>query len=108
MWRDCLRGRKRNKVFQVIGLNDVASQEHMLQNPLILRSQEAVRIMLLGFLCLTQPAFTRRPWRGNALPRRPVGALLYFDIILTASKPLRTADFAACAPARLLFVGQIQ
>lgn len=53
---------------------------------------------------MTQPAFTRRPWRGNALPRLPVGALLYFDIILTASKPLRTADFASCAPARLLFI----
>lgn len=75
-----------------------------MQNPLILRSQEAVRIMPRGFLCLTQPAFTRRPWRGNALPRRHVGALLYFDIILTASKPLRTADFASYVPARLLFV----
>ena len=99
-----MRGRKRNKVFQFIGFNDGASQEHLLQNTLILRGQEAVRIMLKGFLCLTQPAFTRRPWRGNALPRRPVGALLYFDIILTASKPLRTADFASYAPARLLFV----
>ena len=101
MWRDCLRGRKRNKVFQIFAKNDGASQEHMMQNPLILRSQEAVRIMLKGFLCLTQPAFTRRPWRGNALPRRRVGALLCFDIILTDSRPLRTADFAACAPASL-------
>lgn len=24
-----------------------------------------------GFLCLTQPAFTRRPWRGNASPVLP-------------------------------------
>lgn len=84
--------------------NDRDSQERMLQNTLILRGQEAVRIMLKGFLCLTQPAFTRRPWRGNALPRRRVGALLCFDIILTDSRPLRTADFAACAPASLLFV----
>ena len=84
--------------------NDGDSQERMLQNTLILRGQEAVRIMLKGFLCLTQPAFTRRPWRGNALPRRRVGALLCFDIILTDSRPLRTADFAACAPASLLFV----
>ena len=75
--------------------NDGASQEHMLQNTLILRGQEAVRIMLKGFLCLTQPAFTRRPWRDNALPRRRVGALLCFDIILTDSRPLRTADFAS-------------
>ena len=92
------------KRFKFIGLNDKASQEHLLQNTLILRGQEAVRIMLKGFLCLTQPAFTRRPWRGNALPRRRVGALLCFDIILTDSRPLRTADFAACAPASLLFV----
>ena len=67
-------------------------------------AKRTVRIMLKGFLCLTQPAFTRRPWRGNALPRRRVGALLCFDIILTDSRPLRTADFAACAPASLLFV----
>ena len=57
MWRDCLRGRKRNKVFQVIGLNDVASQEHMLQNPLILRSQEAVRIYALRFSMLDATGF---------------------------------------------------
>ena len=28
-------------------------------------------IMLAGFLCLTKPAFMRRPWRIKALPRRP-------------------------------------
>ena len=28
-------------------------------------------IMLAGFLCLTKPAFMRRPWRIKALPSRP-------------------------------------
>ena len=80
--------------------NDGDSQERMLQNTLILRGQEAVRIMLKGFLCLTQPAFTRRPWRGNALPRRRVGALLCFDIILTDSRPLREYSCAITPQVR--------
>ena len=67
--------------------NDGDSQEHMLQNTLILRGQEAVRIMLKGFLCLTQPAFTRLPWRITPCPCVHAWASLAVFIILTASKP---------------------
>ena len=84
--------------------NDGDSQERMLQNTLILRGQEAVRIMSKH-----SNAPTRR--RGKALPRHgrrvKAGCVKHrkpLSIILTASRPLRTADFAACAPASLLFV----
>ena len=84
--------------------NDGDSQERMLQNTLILRGQEAVRIMSKH-----SNAPTRR--RGKALPRHgrrvKAGCVKHrkpLSIILTDSRPLRTADFAACAPASLLFV----
>ena len=37
---------------------------------------------------MTQPAFMRRPWRITPCPSVHAGALLYMDIILTASKLL--------------------
>ena len=47
-------------------------------------------IMLTVFLCLTKPAFMRRPWRIKALPSRPwLGISVFHGIISTVSKPLR-------------------
>ena len=42
---------------------------------------------------MTQPAFMRRPWRITPCPSVHAGALLYMDIILTASKLLRKAQY---------------
>ena len=93
MWRDCLRGRKRNKVFQFIGFNDGASQEHMMQNPLIQRGQEAVRIMSkysnapTGRRGKALPRHGRRVKAGCVKHRKPLG------IILTASWPRSMSGF---------------
>ena len=49
-------------------------------------------IMLDGFLCLTKPAFMRRPWRITPYPAVHGWVFLRFvGIISTVSKPLRYA-----------------
>ena len=56
-----------------------------------------------GFLCLTQPAFTRRPWRGNASPVLPMHVRCCVPITIpTASKQLRTNSLDGQFSARLL------
>ena len=52
------------------------------QLPLVLRYAAKIlyEIMLLGFLCLTKPAFMRRPWLGISV---------FHGIISTLSKQLR-------------------
>ena len=69
-------------------------------------------IMLTVFLCLTKPAFMRRPWRIKALPSRPwLGISVLHGIISTVSKPLRyslagsmcaTRQAVTCGPYSLL------
>ena len=47
---------------------------------------------------MTQPAFMSRPWHITPCPSVHAGALLYMDIILTASKLLRKAQYIVCSP----------
>ena len=54
-------------------------------------------IMLAGFLCLTKPAFMRRPWRITPCPAVPGWAFLCFvGIISTVSRQLRYSPSRAC------------
>ena len=54
-------------------------------------------IMLAGFLCLTKPAFMRRPWRITPCPAFHGWAFLCFvGIISTVSKLLRYSPSRAC------------
>ncbi len=54
-------------------------------------------IMLAGFLCLTKPAFMRRPWRITPCPAVLGWAFLYFvGIISTVSRQLRYSPSRAC------------
>ena len=56
-----------------------------------------VRIMLLCFLCLTKPAFMRRPWRITPCPAVHGWAFLCFvGIISTVSRQLRYSPSRAC------------
>jgi len=58
-------------------------------------------IMLTVFLCLTKPAFMRRPWRIKALPSRPwLGISVFHGIISTVSKPLRYSLTGSMCVAR--------
>ena len=53
--------------------------------------------MLAGFLCLTKPAFMRRPWRITPCPAVPGWAFLCFvGIISTVSRQLRYSPSRAC------------
>ena len=62
-----------------------------------LRCQDSVRNMLAGFLCLTKPAFMRRPWRITPCPAVPGWAFLCFvGIISTVSRQLRYSPSRAC------------
>ena len=61
-------------------------------------------IMLAGFLCLTKPAFMRRPWRITPCPAVLGWAFLCFvGIISTVSRQLRYSPSRACVclPARV-------
>ena len=54
-------------------------------------------IMLAGFLCLTKPAFMRRPWRITPCPAVLGWAFLCFvGIISTVSRQLRYSPSRAC------------
>ena len=54
-------------------------------------------IMLAGFLCLTKPAFMRRPWRITPCPAVHGWAFLCFvGIISTVSRQLRYSPSRAC------------
>ena len=54
-------------------------------------------IMLAGFLCLTKPAFMRRPWRITPCPAFLGWAFLCFvGIISTVSRQLRYSPSRAC------------
>ena len=54
-------------------------------------------IMLAGFLCLTKPAFMRRPWRITPCPAVPGWAFLCFvGIISTVSRQLLYSPSRAC------------
>ena len=54
-------------------------------------------IMLAGFLCLTKPAFMRRPWRITPCPAVPGWAFLCFvGIISTVSRQFRYSPSRAC------------
>ena len=54
-------------------------------------------IMLAGFLCLTKPAFMRRPWRITPCPAVPGWAFLCFvGIISTVSRQLRYSPSRGC------------
>ncbi len=54
-------------------------------------------IMLAGFLCLTKPAFMRRPWRKRPCPAVLGWAFLRFvGIISTVSRQLRYSPSRAC------------
>ncbi len=54
-------------------------------------------IMLAGFLCLTKPAFMRRPWRITPCPAVHGWAFLYFvGIISTVSRQLCYSPSRAC------------
>ena len=58
-------------------------------------------IMLTVFLCLTKPAFMRRPWRIKALPSRPwLSISVFHGIISTVSKPLRYSLTGSMCVAR--------
>ena len=53
--------------------------------------------MLAGFLCLTKPAFMRRPWRITPCPAVHGWAFLCFvGIISTVSRQLRYSPSRAC------------
>ena len=69
------------------------------QLPLVLRYAAKIlyEIMLLGFLCLTKPAFMRRPWRITPCPAVHGWAFLCFvGIISTVSRQLRYSPSRAC------------
>ena len=54
-------------------------------------------IMLAGFLCLTKPAFMRRPWRITPCPAVHGWTFLCFmGIISTVSRQLRYSPSRAC------------
>ena len=63
---------------------------------------------------MTQPAFMCRPWHITPCPSVHAGALLYMDIILTASKLLRKAQYIVCSPVlssavrKLIFKGPVK
>ena len=62
-----------------------------------LRCQDSVRNYACRFLCLTKPAFMRRPWRITPCPAVPGWAFLCFvGIISTVSRQLRYSPSRAC------------
>ena len=67
-------------------------------------------IMLAGFLCLTKPAFMRRPWHITPCPAILGWAFLCFvGIISTVSRQLRYSPSRACVclPPGFLRCGSI-